>query len=93
VGGLLLRPLHRQQSKLVRRKEKEAHTNSPPISCQSDAVQDKTFSCDDGDIESSLTSDIRSSHPIQGVPNDVSLFGNARAYARGGGGVGLKNPP
>ena len=56
----------------------DLHSNSPPISSQSDTVQDKIFSRndDDVDIESSLTSDIQSSHPIQGVPNDVGLFGD-----------------
>ena len=53
------------------------HRNSPPISSQSDTVQDKICSRDDDDdIEFSLTSDIQSSHPIQGVTNDVGLFGN-----------------
>ena len=59
------------------------HSNSPPISSQSDTVQDKIFSHDDDnddddddDVESSLTSDIQSSHSIQGVANDVHLFGN-----------------
>ena len=55
----------------------DLHSNSPPISSQSDTVQEKIFSRDvDDDIESSLTSDIQSSHPIQGVPNNVGLFGN-----------------
>ena len=55
------------------------HSNSIPISSQSDTVQDKIFSRDDDDgdnVKSSLTSDIQSSHPIQGVPNDVGLCGN-----------------
>ena len=40
----------------------DLHSNSPPISSQSDTVQDKIFSRDDddNDIESSLTSDIQS---------------------------------
>ena len=54
--------------------------NSPSIFSQSDTVQDKICSRDDDDddddIEFSLTSDIQSSHPIQGVTNDVGLFGN-----------------
>ena len=58
----------------------DLYRNSPPIFSQSNTVQDKIFSSDgnddDDDIESSLTSDIQSSHPIQGVPNDVNLFGN-----------------
>ena len=54
----------------------DLHSNSPPISSQSDTVQEKIFSRDDDDVESSLTSDIQSSHPIQGEPNDVGLFGN-----------------
>ena len=45
----------------------DLHSNSPPISFQSNIAQDKIFSRDDDDdddIESSLTSDIQSSHPI-----------------------------
>ena len=56
------------------------HSNSPPISSQSDTLQEKIFSCDDNDddddMESSLTLDIQSLHPIQGVSNDVALFCN-----------------
>ena len=55
------------------------HSNSPPISSQSDAVQHKIFSRDDvddddDDIESSLTSGFKVQ--IRFKPNDVGLFGN-----------------
>ena len=55
------------------------HGYSPPISFQSDTVQEKIFSPDDDDdedMESSLTLEIQSSHPIKGVPHNVGLFGN-----------------
>ena len=59
------------------------HSDSPPIPSLSNTVQDNIFSRDDNyddddddDIEASFTSDIQSSHSIQGEPNDVGLFGN-----------------
>ena len=43
----------------------DLYSNSPPISSQSDTVQEKIFSGDDDDIESLFTSDIQSSHLIK----------------------------